>query len=510
MWIDGVAHAPPQPHDEVELNLQYNQIELVRFDGSVRVDGESVPLLSPQRYSIGRDASKEVAGSQLAVAYNPTPNLQLVAIPSTVLFQTCAVTSAKAIRRLVFGEINKIVDPEHGFLQGQPDTYKVTLFKDFHDSEAHTLANLVADPVAREQLAGFRRTLITQSANFDRSRGGSYPETHIQFGLPFSNPAKLRVRGKFLPFEVKRNGKKKMLWGFLATEIVDLSVRLIFDNLVIERKNNAKQGENADDPDLPYAFGSTVRSPVTQGDPVQPTTSVRDPAANLDKLILEACGGFTPVGLTLVSNPKEVQKYQGRPLVRPEDGADFGGRGTTGEPQGNSSGLAEVDIDAQPTPSLPVKLDEFLKALEILAERGIRFATLAASVNHRKVGEHVVNYLPRKIRNIRNWHLTSNEPHAAPRGYVVAELHRGGVWHYLIDLERKESKATGSLALAYIRHHTGERIEPPKLGGFMVDVVKESGWVGAIEFYRQWVYTQIQHKPSKGVEAFANAIAAKF
>ncbi len=507
MWIDGVSHPPPQPHDEVDLVLQHDQIDLVRFDGNVEIDGESTPVLSARRYRIGANASRELAGSWIAVAYNPTSSLQFVAIPSVVLFQTCAATSPKAIRRLVFGQIDKIVDPEHGFYRDQPDTYYVNLFKDFRDSEAPALANLVADTVARAEFRRFRDSLVVQSANFDRSRGGSHPETHIKFGLPFSNPVKLRVRGKFLPLEIQRDGKK--LWGFLATEIVDLEARLVFDKLVVDRKNSSQQGENAGDPDLPYAFGPTVKNPVAEVEPVQPLTSALDPASNLEMLSLEACAGFRPVDLTLVSEAKAVQHYQAWSVVSPEDGSDFGGQAATGELQGTSSGLAEANVDPQPTPNFPVKLDAFLKALAILASKDMRFTTLVTSTTHRKVGEHVVNYLPRRIKNVRNWNLTSNDPPAVPRGYVVAELQRGGVWHYLIDLERKDSKKTGSLALAYIRHHAGERIEPSRLGGFMVDVAKESGW-NAIEFYKQWVYTPIRHTPSRGVEAFASAIAAKF
>lgn len=504
VWTDGIPQPPAQPLDQLDLVLHHAQIDLIRFDGSVEIDGESTPLLPGYRYRVGTPASKEAAGSWLAVAYNPTPGLRFVAIPSTVLFQHCVATSPKAIRRLVYGQLDKIIDPRCGFYANKPDTFYVNLFKDFRDGEAPALANLIADPVGRREFKRFRNALVAQSANFDRSRTGSQPGAHIKFGLPFSNPAEMKVRGKFLPFKVKRGEQVVKLWGFLVTEIVDLKVRLAFDQLVIDRKNSGKQGANADDPELPFAFGPTVKEPTTEAEPVQPITSALDPAANLESLSLAACGGFHPIGLTVITQEKEVQQYQAWPIVT-TNGEEFTGTGTTGDLSGTSSGLAEIDLEPEPTPKCPVTLEQFLETLALLATRNLPFTTLIVSNVHRKVGSHAVNYLPRRIKNVRSWHLTTDDPRAAPRGYVVAELNRGGAWHYLVELERKGAEA---LALAYIRHAAGKQIERRQLQYFMVDVARENGW-SAVDNYKQWVYQSIRHTPSRGPSAFANAIAAK-
>lgn len=503
VWLDGVPCSPAQPLDEVDLVLHHSQIDLLPFDGAVEIDGESTPVLPSHRYRIGAIASREVSGSWLAIAHNPSPGLRFVAIPSTVLFQKCMATSPKAIRRLVYGQLDKIIDPQCGFYASKPDTFYVNLFKDFRDAEAPALASLIADPVGRREYYRFRNTLVIESANFDRSHPESYPQTHIKMGLPFSNPVQMKVRGKFLPFEVTRDGEKVKLWGFLATEIIDLKVRLVFEHLVVDRKNSGKQGANAGDPDLPYAFGPKVKAPTEEAEPVQPLTSDEDPATNLDKLSLEACGGFTPVGLNVITEAKEVQQYQAWP-VTPVEGAPFEGVGTTGDARG-SSGLAEANLEPQPVPKCPITLEHFLETLDLLGKRNLPFKSLIVSDVYRKVRDHVVNYLPRNIKNVRSWHLASDSPHAVPRGYVVAGLFRGGVWHYLVELERKGSEA---LALAYVRHHAGEEIDRRRFHYFMIDVARENGW-NAVDDYKHWVYQPIRHTPSRGATAFANAIATR-
>jgi hypothetical protein len=504
VWIDGVEVPSPKLLDEVTCQLQHDQLDLVRFDGQVEIDGESTPVLPAHRYRIGGTASREVAGSWLAVAYNPKPGLRFLAIPSTALFQRCLATSPKAIRRLVYGEVDKIVDPACGFLVNKPGTYYINLFKDFRDNEATALANLKADPIAQREFKRFRNSLVIESANFDRTRSGGPTATHIKLGLPFVNPVTITVRGKYLPLDVRRGDQIAKEWGFLATEIVDLKVRLVFEQLIVDRKNNAKQGANADDPDLPFAFGPVIKNPTTVAEPVQPVTSADEPADDLEKLSLEACGGFEAIGLKLIHEQKEVQQYQAWPLVR-SDGEEFSGVGTTGDPSGTGGGVAEVDVATEPTPSFPVTLEQFLETLDILAERELPFETLAVSTMHRKLGRHVVNFIRRTIKGVRSWHLACDDSRAAPRGYVIAELKRGDVWHYLLELERKGREA---LALAHIREHAGGRIDRRRLEWFMVDVAKANGW-GAAEDYKQWVYQPIRHTPSKGAKAFAQAIASK-
>jgi hypothetical protein len=505
IWIDGVMTPPLRPLDEGELDLRHDQIELTRFGGSIEVDGKVSPLLPAWRYKIGLAASNEVAGSWVAVVHNPVPEIRFVVIPSTVLFQACMATSPKAIQRLVFGQLGSIADLEDsGFFQQSPDTFRITLFKDFRDSEAPTLASLLADPVGRAAFRGFRQTLIAESVNFDRSRSGGSPNTHIKLGLPFQNPAYLKVRGKFLPVQDRLPQGSPQQWGFLVTEILDLHVRLVFDQLVIDRKNDGKKGENADDQDLPYAFKPSTEEASVPTDPLLPVTSAQDPIQFLDKLSLEASAAIHPIGLERIFEPKDVQQYRAWPLVAGNP-VEHDGSGATGDPSGEAQGPAELDIVLGAPPKFPVSLEHFLQTLEGLEDKGLAFRTLAISSARRQVGKHTVNYMPRNIKGVRSWHLAAEGANPIPRGYVVAETKRGDTWHYLIELERKGKE---TLAVAHIRHHAGAQIEEQRFHYFMNDVAKANGWT-AVEGYKMWVYQPIRHTPSRDLGSFVTHIYTK-
>lgn len=504
VWSDGVPSPRRGTLHEVDLELNHSQIELVRFDSQIVIDGEPQPVLPARGLRIGLKASREVAGSWLAVAHNPTPNLRYVLLPSTLLFQSCLFTSPKAVRRLVYGQLDKVVDSGSGFLEGKPDTFYVNLFKDFRNAEAPALANLVADPIGCEQYRQFRNALVIATANFDRSRPDAELDTHIKLGLPFSKPVHLKVRGKYLPITRSDAGNSVSRWGFLATEIVDLKVQLAFENLVVGRKNNSKQGSNAGDPNLPYAFEpNEEKTPTAESEPQQ-LSSTQEPESYLEKISLEAYGGFQPLNLNIVTEDKDVQKYRAWP-VKEVERPDFEGGGTTGDTHGSGSGLAEVDLVTDPTPKSPVSLNLFIETLQELGRQGRPFKTIEASTNFRKIDEWIVSFLPRKIKGVRSWHLTSNEVNATPRGYIAAELLWSGCYHYLIELERKGNEA---LALAHIRHHAGSQLPPQQIQTLMVNVAKANGW-NALEDYKNWIYQPVRHTLSKGAEAFAKSIIQK-
>jgi hypothetical protein len=513
VWRDGIRQPPNEASDELEITAHHQQFDLVRFDGQIQFDGESVPLLPASRYRIGLAASRQVAASWLAIAYDPTQALRFVALPSTALFQRCMCTSPNTIRHLIYGRLDKVVDPRSTLCGGSPSTYYLNLFKDFKDTEAPFLANLAADPIALSEYRRMRGHLAAAAANFDPARRNSPPESdparrerplepHIKLSLPFSNPVQMRLRGKYLRIDREGGGQQQKCWGFLATEILDMKVRLVFDRLVIDRKNDARQGENADDADLPVAYRSAGRQGTEAAEPIQPITSEGDPARNHDALSLAACGGIEAVGLEVVKDPKTVQAYRAQWA---RDDSEPSGVGTTGEPVGVTSPLADVDIDSTPITSAPVTLEQFLEVLDLLEARDLQFESIPVATIHRRIGRHIVNYLPRSIKGVRSWHLTSEGARAQARGYVVAELHRRSTWHYLIELERKGADA---LALAHIRHHDGLRIDRQSLQWFMVDVAKANGWTAA-EDYRHWIYQSIRHTPSRGAEPFVQAILSK-
>ncbi|MCK9383033.1 MAG: hypothetical protein M0Q15_00095 [Nevskia sp.] len=503
VWVNGIKVAPRQPAKRIDVIIRHDQIELLNFDAAVSLDGASPqPLFSPTRYRVGKQVFPKIARSWLAVIYNPTPQLKILAIPSTVLFQKCLATSPDAIRRLLYGEIDKIIDARSGFLPGKPITYFIELFKDFLDSEGKMAANLKADQVAEKEFARFRQALAVETVNYDRSRARE-PETHLKLGLPFSNPAKISMSGKYLPFDSIRNGQMTQEWGFLATELIGFRVRLVFDRLIIDRKNNNKRGGNADDPDLQKSWGGTQKKAVEFGDTIT-VTSDEEPSDEFEKLAVETSGDFEAEGLEVIKEGKELQKYRNIFKSRRHD-REPNGHGTTGDLTPGGSGAVEVDAVVGPPPSIPVKLDSFFEVLEKLNALGYSFKTIAASsvVRRRDQGGGIVSFFPREIAGMRGWHLCGDSvENAPPRGYIVAESHHGGIWRYLIELERKGNEKLSTL---YVRAHSGSQLEGAELKTFMRNVAKANGWNVKMP-PADWILVRIRHEPDKGVRAFVRNI----
>ncbi|WP_153114992.1 hypothetical protein [Rhodocyclus tenuis] len=405
-------------------------------------------------------------------------------------------TSPKAVRRLVLGQFDKIVDPSSAPLLDDPKTFFLLLFKDFDDAEGPALANLIADPIASQEYARFRKALTIESANY---QGREQPPAHIKLNLPFKNPARLKARGKFMPFKVLEGKKDVTKWGFLATDITDLQPRFCFDRLIVERKNNANKGQNAGDPDLAPTWGGRIRSPVELDKPV--VTSAVDPADDLEAACIEESGNFNDPLVTIIKDQKLVQQYRSR-ARQPRGAGESDGTASTGDLSGKGS-TTELDIEVAPTPEIPITLDVFFDALALVVKAGYPFETIPISSSFRQRPDSgVVNFLPRHIRRVRSWHLTSDSAGAAPRGYVVAELFQGSVWRYLIEIQRKGAE---TLALLYVRHYQGQRIEKRELEQFMLSVARENGW-GAKEYFKKWVCIPIKHRPKKGTLAFSQDI----
>ena len=501
VWIDGIPVRPNKAPESISCTLNHDKIRLSRFDCHVPLGNISQPLFAPNRFRVGIDAFREISNSWVLVIDDPTPELKLLVIPATTIFQKCLATSPKAVRKLIYGEMNKIIDPSCHFIEGQPETYYIKLFKDFRDVEGKALANLIADPIAKKEFQRFRKSLIVESANSNHGRS----KTHLKIGLPFSNTVQITANGKYLPFIVERNGKPYKEWGFLATELTSLKTKLVFSRLIIDRKNNATQGNNAGDKDLPLAWSPNDKTPIEPGEPTQ-IISDNDPDGNLEQLILEVSGDFEAENLEIVKEEKEVQKYRGRQKNNAEI-SEFNGTGTTGDTTSSATGIAETELNTSQIPSIPINLDYFFETLSILEKKGFPFKTIIISkqFSKRQKDREIINFLPRLIKGVRSWHLSADYKSAPPRAYVVAEIFRGGVWHYLIELQRKEEVP---IALLHIRDHAGNRIDRARIEQFMIDVARENGWSATL-FYRTWVCLTIKHKPKSGAESFANSIIKK-
>lgn len=502
VWQDQLRIPPKVPPKTAEFILESSFLQLCHYDASISIDNEDVQMLNLHRFFMSGVSQKGLVDSWIAVAKHPTPDIEFAVIPCAVLFQACLATSPNAIRRLAWGELNRVVDSPKWISTGpKAKVLYVEVFKNIDSDEAYAHANLYVDPRGRREFNRFRNKLIVNSVNPTSGKRSQPHPTFIHFGLPFSNPAHLQVQGKYLPIGTHENGKKR--WGLLVTQVTSMRTKLVFDYLVTHRKNDSRQGANSDDDDLKEinwpAPGSNPMEPE-DGEQI-PTHSDEDPLASLNALCIEESGGFLAEGLELIKDPKVTQEYK-RKKGKPLEG-EFDGTGTTGDTREGTSGAAGLDINAAPTPSNPITLMAFVETLELLRQQGYELETVAvATITSPIHRTDIVNFLPRKISGVRSWHFMSDAANAPPRGYIVARHQFGGIWHHFIELERKGEEKH---SLAHIRRVDGHLIEERQIALFMLEVARCGGW-SACSAYPQWNVDRIKHSPKQGIARFAKSI----
>ncbi len=498
VWRNQVWLPHRKPVRELSVTLSGEQLKLCRLGDLIPTDGEDVRLLY-DKFTMSARSASALGASWTVIAQHPTPGIEFIVIPSSVLFQKCLATSPTAIRRIAWGQIDRIVSGTR--YVPSPDgrrTIYVEVDRDIRSEEAFAHANLLVDPCGKREYLRFRNNLTTDSANSNVAINTGHPH-HIKFGFPFKNPTTLYTQGKFLHLEPLPNKPKR--WGFLVTNIPKIELNLVFDRIIVHRKNDGGQGKNATDPDLvETAWPTPPKVSTPPGDEV-PLHSGPDPNTNLKPIHLAEVGGMVAVGLELVKDPKIIQKY--RRKIAGINTANPDGTGTTGKPSNNGGGSAPVDIENQEVPPPPVTLEHFFETLKLLRSKGYAFKTLTTtrSVHLTEAGDSI-NFLPREIPPLRSWHRVSDAYNAPPRGYVVATIQQGGVFHYFVELERKN---TGAHSLAYIRSIAGDEIEARKFHFFMIEVARKNGW-NASSQHPSWKLERIRHSPSRGIAPFADAI----
>jgi len=426
-------------------------------------------------------------------------------IPSTVIFQKCFAPSAEAVRRVLRGELHKVVD-RLAHVAEDLQTYFLEVFKEIRTQDVYAYANLMIDPQGITEYDRLRRTLTVAQVNEARSAENS-SKPYLNLGFPFTNLVDLKLHGIRMRIEApsERKFRTDVEYAFFVTEIVHLSTRLVFDRLIVHRKNSGSQAESADDESL---MDGWIRPPgarldIGNEDDVF-AESEDDPVDSLDVLLAQESGGYEAVGLEVVDEPRTTQRYKARATHAP-DSVTFSGSVTTGDTRSGTHGAVQLDIGTEQAPNVPTVLQSFLQTLRLLRLEGSAFTTIQIATLH-SYDEHgdVVNYFPRKMRGVRRWHLLTDIASPRPRGYVVAMLSIGGVCFHLIELERKGEE---SRSLAVLSRSDGRRIEPRQLLGFMADVAQMHGWWKAVAIRPAWSLRAINHNAEGGPPGLAVAVS---
>lgn len=478
VWVDGVQqlqYKAVTEHFKIVLD-DTELVSLARTGANEIAKNVWENILTDFQYRITDGLARR--GSWVVVINNH-PKYKKIIIPSSVIFQRCYVTSPKAATQIVFGQINKLIDTEQsGFVDGEPNVFRVCIYRDYKNSEAPMLINLITDPAGKENLQRLRRNLVTSQVRNEKT-------IPLRVNFPFSNLMDMNVLGRVIIYKNSITGENEA--GFFVSEIMSLQTDFQFDTFIPVRKNSGKKGLTQDD-ELIEAFG--VKGTVISSDQPDLTMTCDDVSSYLEAVQIFEPIGVEPNSMTEIKDEKEYQKYKNKGFISVADGVEGGTGVSTGPSTGTKAGANELDVVLAP----PVELDDFFEVLNLLAEKGFSFDVLAVC-NSVQTAKGVVNYFPKKINGVRSWHFRENSQ--LPRAFVAAECSHDGVWHYLIDVE---AKGISAMSMAYIRSSDGQKISENSFETFMRRVAKANGWspLKRDGFYaKNWHSDDIRHSRSR-------------
>jgi hypothetical protein len=432
-------------------------------------------------------------GNYINVFYDYN-GLSRIYIPSIVILQSCYITSPKSARHIIFGQINKLLDPEtSGFID--KETFRIHLHRDYKDIEAPMIANLATNFNAKMGLRTLRQSLVKES----NITSISTPK-RLKISFPFSNDFSIKVKGKY----IMENNK---IYGFFVTQIIEFSTKFDFTKLVIFRKNSNQKGkEKAENLQNAYEGCNGVRPSHSESlddkDESQPLIFTHDQVSNQNlpqSIDFPLCSNIS--NLEVLKEDKDIQYYQNASYtnlnLRPSNTT------STGPAISSNNGVSELQIE----PSLPVDLEYFFDVLEILNKLGYQFKSIAVN-NSRDHPRGIINQFNRFIKNLHKWHLQDDDQ--TPRPFIVAEMIYKGAFYYLLDIAPRKGAA---LSAQLIRAYTGEQITPTAFAILLNDVARTSpkGWsvLDHAKYSQKWQHFRIEHNRNNKPELVAKNIIKK-
>ena len=494
VWVNGIQQLSYRATEEAfEVEITNLAIVPLSKSGATNLnDGHGwEEILSNYQYRIPEESARK--GSWVAVVFDH-PKYKRVVIPSSVIFQTCYVTSPKAASHIIFGQLDKLIDlDESGFLSEKSNVFRVCIHKDYRNTEGVLLANLASGRVAKRNLDILRRNIVIKSNIADGAKDG----VALKVNFPFNNEIKLRVLGKVIPYKSNPNEPNETREiGFFVSEILSLQAPFEFDSILPVRKNDGKKGLVKAE-ELLNAFGGVRARKLDEQD--QTLLTEEDVSTFLDATQINAISIVDINQITILDNDKEFQQYQSMPFHSIAGSGEANDHSaSTGDKKQLKNGASETNIALA-----PVKLDEFFEVIDWLASSGLKINML--EVGHSTRGQKgIVNYFPQVIKGCYSWHLTVDKSRA--RAFIIAELYIAGQYFYLIDVEAKK---TGVLSIALIYNADRLPITTQSFYSFMKEVARENGWsvLKKIAGYeKNWIFRAVDHNRKGDSHKVANNI----
>jgi hypothetical protein len=469
VWINGQCQLDYRADAETIEISDPSALNLLSLD-QAGCDKEKNPVVHNYQYLIANEARDESS----VVIMDTHPSYKQIVIPSSVIFQSCYVTSPKAASKIIFGKLNELIDLEDsGFIDGKKNVFRVNLHKDYKDIEGVMLANLAADKAAKRNVNSLHQRFVVASSLVHASKYS------IEIGFPFSAFTKLKVLGKRIAYTTDR-GKNE--YGFLVTEIVAVETKFPFDTIVPWRKNKNGSAPLADDV---QPFGRTSEPNKNSDEAEEVYFTDRDPTNKLEDTEIPLLSIVDTSHIEIIEKEKEIQNYARMSFKRIKADDVIGDGVSTGDITSTSEGASQLNNTL-----VVAKLDAIFEVLKHLRNHNIEVLELEIN-DARRSDKGIVNFFPRTVKGCRTWHLKENK--YSPRAYVIARLYSTGKYYYLIDIE---SKGERSLSIAILSTPYYQEVPIKAFREIMLKISKANGlslFDDASYYAKQYLYKGIDH-----------------
>jgi len=418
-----------------------------------------------------------VVRRSLLVAIEQNGDPYAVMIPTAEIIRFYYATSTRLAQALFWGEYDRTFNAERSGVI-EEGVVKVHLRRWLEDEDAWTLARYLSSPVMQREASRLYQSLQLRQLNSTRLI--AEPDQALPCGFPFEGPT--TVQGIFVRLP---GATPDSLPRWLIRQLERCSAPFPFSRVIVDRDNDSASGENAEDENLMPAWAKAEES---EGE-------VEKPAPDLFQSNEEPRRGLEPLrigliedrfeylsGKTLVKEEKIVQRYRFLPMKTDANQRLTGlgtGQGTWGASNLQLTKLTTVPSPPQKrreVPVLPVSLETFVQAIELLAERRQpnEVRLIGVGEGDTSFGKHTwasfPTHDPRKGKRIA-WAWLKKEKRA--RRVAIAEIRSENNIAYALEIERTNQQH----ATLVMTRNDWQIIGPNEWQAFLLMCAMRRGWV---------------------------------
>jgi hypothetical protein len=432
----------------------------------------SVNAIPRSSYLFG--ASWPYVRRTLVLAVEQAGDPYAVMVPTAELIRFYYAPSTRLAQALFWGEYKDTFDAERSGVLDE-GVVKIHLRRWLEDQDAWTLARYICSPVMQREASRLYKGLQLYQLNSTSVISG--PDQALECGFPFEGPTTLQG------ISLRLTGPTPNSTRWLILRLERCSAPFPFDSVIVDRDNNSVPGENAEDENLMSAWAKAEKLEC----------EVETPAPDRFQSNEEPQRGFQPLrigligdrfeylsGKKLVKEEKVVQRYRYSPMKADAKQILTGlgtGQGTWGASNLQLTKLTTVqsrERKQRDVPVLPVSMDTFVQAIEMLAQaRPCEVGLIGVGEGDVSFRAHTLasfpTHDPRKGKRI-GWAWIKAENRS--RRVAIAEIRSGDKTAYALEIERTNQEH----AILVLARNDLQKIGAGELQAFLLICALRRGW----------------------------------